>query len=305
MLLQVFMSLLIFGSVFWLVWVLFRFPVAQEASPTQKLSIALGAAERKTIYENPLLGPVMLVALQIARRFDIPGLRQRIREDLGASGNPDGYTVDEYLALSLAGAAAAGLLMAVLGMLLIQQFLILFVAAAVVLGFYGPLIVLKNAARDRLSRISKRLPYSLDLISLMMQAGSTFSEAIATLIKDEPDEDLNRELRIVQAEIDYGTARSLALRNMANRISLDSLRSVVGAINQAEDLGTPLSSILKSQAGMLRMYRSVRAEKLAASASLRILIPSVLIVIAVLLTVFGPLIVGGMGPGQVTSMSNR
>ena len=62
-------------------------------------------------------------------------------------------------------------------------------------------------------------------------------------------------------------------------------------LNQAETLGTPLSQILKVQSSMLRMNRSVRAEKLSASASLRILIPSMLILMAVVLVVFSPFII--------------
>ena len=79
--------------------------------------------------------------------------------------------------------------------------------------------------------------------------------------------------------------------NLGVRIPLDSLRSVIGAVNQAEKLGTPLSSILKVQAEMLRMHRSVRAEKLSASASLKILIPSMLILLAVVLVIGAPMII--------------
>ena len=94
-----------------------------------------------------------------------------------------------------------------------------------------------------------------------------------------------------RAEIEFGTPRNQALTNMADRVPLESVRSVIGAVNQAEALGTPLSEILKNQSGMLRMHRSVRAEKLSASASLRILIPSMLILMSVVLIIFGPLII--------------
>ena len=100
-------------------------------------------------------------------------------------------------------------------------------------GFAIPLWTLQEAAAARVSRISKKLPYSLDLIALMMAAGSAFTEAIETLIRDEPDDDLNQELRIVMAEIEFGTRRGEALRNLAERIPLETLRSIVGAINQA------------------------------------------------------------------------
>ena len=142
------------------------------------------------------------------------------------------------------------------------------------------------------------MPYTLDLIALMMQAGSAFSEAIQTMIRDDPEQDFNQELRIVLAEIEYGTRRADALRNLAERIPLDTLRSIVGAVNQAEALGTPLSEILKSQSDMIRMHRSVRAEKLSAKASLRILMPMVLILAAALFTLFGSLVVRRLKTGS-------
>ena len=42
---------------------------------------------------------------------------------------------------------------------------------------------------------------------------------------------------------------------------------------------------------MLRMHRGVRAEKLSASASLRILVPSTMILMAVVVIVFSPMII--------------
>ena len=79
---------------------------------------------------------------------------------------------------------------------------------------------LSEAATSRVGRISKKLPYTLDLVALMMAAGSTFSEAIETLIRDEPDDDFNEELALVMAEIEFGTRRSEALAHMAERIPL-------------------------------------------------------------------------------------
>ncbi len=47
-------------------------------------------------------------------------------------------------------------------------------------GFYVPLILLHGARDRRVIRISKQLPYTLDLIALVMAAGSSFGEAIET-----------------------------------------------------------------------------------------------------------------------------
>ena len=51
---------------------------------------------------------------------------------------------------------------------------------------------------------------------------------------------------------------------------------------------------MTDQSALLRLHRSVRAEKLAALASVRMLVPSVLIMISVVLTVFAPLIVSAV-----------
>ncbi len=287
---QVLLSLLLGGSVFLLVWSLFRYPAQTEPPVHRRIALAIGAGQRKTLFEIPGLAPIMSLLLNLTRKMGFGTLRHTIRRDLDASGNPNSYDEIEYVAICLFCALCMAVFAAMLGVALGTggvPFIVIFLGG---LGFFIPLMALNGAASRRLTAISKQLPYTLDLIALMMGAGSTFTEAVDTIISDNPDDPLNQELRIVKGEIEFGASRSAALANMAARIPLDSLRSVIGAINQAEALGTPLSAILLVQANMIRMHRSVRAEKLAASASLRILVPSMLILIAVVITVFGPMI---------------
>lgn len=277
-------------AVFLLVYGLFRAPVVNEPPVHRRIAAAVGA-ERHTLFEQPLAAPLMGLGLVMARRFDVAHLRRRIRRDLEAAGNPSGYSVEEYLAICLLSGVALGLGSAVIELLLGSRLLLLTVPIMAVVGSAIPLWTLRAAAQRRLERIGKQLPYTLDLISLVMGAGSSFTEAIETLIRDEPEEDLNQELGIVLSEIEFGATRAAALANLAERLPLESLQSVVGAVVQAERLGTPLSSILKMQSDTLRMHRSVRAEKLSASAGLRILVPSLMILFAVVLVVFAPMII--------------
>jgi tight adherence protein C len=111
------------------------------------------------------------------------------------------------------------------------------------------------------------------------------------VIREDPNHPFNVELNTLLAEVDLGTTRALALVNLSSRIPLETLRSIVAAITQAESLGTPLSGVLKEQADLMRLQRSVRAEKLAAAASVRILLPSLLILMSVVLAVFAPIII--------------
>ena len=289
--LQLAVSLMLFSSITLLIWSLFRYPVPAEPAEHRRIARAVGLGSRQTVFEHKLVAPIMSLWLAVARRISVPSARQFVRKHLDASGNPNGYSIDEYLAICLASSAVLTVIYLFGGLILFDHFDLLLGLVVAILGLAGPLISLRSEAESRMRRISKQLPYTMDLIALMIQAGATFNESVETLIRDDPEDDLNQELRIALSEIEFGAQRSTALQNMAERVPLDVMRSMVGAINQSERLGTPLSEILSAQASMLRMHRSVRAEKLSASASLRILVPSMLILFAVVLVVFGPMII--------------
>lgn len=285
---QILLSLLQFGSVSFFIWALFRQPYQPEPPINRRIALALGIQRRQTVFDIPFLRPFLSLALMSARRF--PFFRQRIRQDLEASGNPSSYSVDEYTALCLSGAVVlTALCMLLVGRVGSWYTIVLLISP--LFGFIIPLWSLKEAALSRTNAIGKQLPYTLDLIAILMEAGATFTEAVNTVIRDNPSDDLNQEFRMVLAEIEFGSPRGTALASLAERVPLESLRGVIGAVNQAEQLGTPLSGILKNQAVMLRNMRTVKAEDAAAKASLRILIPSMLIMLAVVIVVFAPLVI--------------
>jgi tight adherence protein C len=290
LILQILISFIVFAGVALPIYALFRDPVPPEPPVQRRFAAALGN-EHTTIFESPILAPILNQGLTLANQLSLPGIRAQIRQHLNASGNPAGYSTQEYLALCLVSAASLGTAAALLTVITGSALALLAGPAAAALGFAIPLLALRDAGQRRCRKIAKQLPYTLDLVSLTMAAGSSFTEAIQTLIRDEPDDDFNQELAIVLSEMNFGTPRAASLANMAERIPLESLRSIVGAVNQAEALGTPLSTILKLQSDMLRMQRGVLAEKLSASASLRILLPSMLILVAVVVIVFAPLII--------------
>ena len=287
--LQIGVSLLLGVAVFMLIWTVFRFPVPEAPALHRRIAVALGTGRRATAFEQPLLKPVMSIALACAHRLDSRSLRRFTRRHLDTGGNPNGYSVEEYLAICLVCGVLLALVAGMAQIAVLARFSLL---GCVLMGLCGcgvPLLTLKQAGNRRMNQIGRQLPYTLDLIALMMAAGSTFTEAVVAIARDDPDDPFNEELRLVLAEIDFGAKRATALANMAQRIPSDALRSIVGAINQAEALGTPLATILKNQSDMLRMHRSVRAEKVSATADLRILFPTMLILIAAVIIVFGPL----------------
>ena len=280
-----------FGAVALGVISIFSQPGKPKLSPQREAAIATGHTDRKTVFENPILRPFLWILLSISYRLNLPRAKAYLRRQLVAAGSPNYYTPEEYLALSILAGLGLGAVLEVIHFLLREQFSFMTIVLGVVIGVGLSIYQISDKANKRLREITKKLPYALDLISLAMGAGATFTEAVNTIVRDHDDAPLNVEWKALLAEIDLGTTRRDALQNMARRAPLTSVQSLVASVIQAEELGTPLATVLHDQARLLRMQRSVRAENRAAVASVRILVPCMLLVMAVILTVFGPAIV--------------
>lgn len=268
-----------------------------QLSPQRAAAIATGHTDRRTAFESPVFRPILWLLLRVAYRLNVPAAKRWLGRQLTAAGSPNYYTPEEYLALSLLAGLALGGVLEIMQFLLTGQFSSMALLLGLVVGVTLSVYQIAEKASRRLREITRELPYALDLVSLAMSAGATFTEAVGTIIREQPPDDadeeapLNVELRALLAEIDLGTTRRDAMGNLARRVPLTSIQGLVASVIQAEELGTPLSDVLRDQATLLRMQRSVRAENLAAAASVRILIPCLLLVMAVILTIFGPAII--------------
>jgi len=268
------------------------FKPAPEADFDAAFRVSVDNLNRRTLFDIPELRPVLWPFHQIARRISVESLRRRVLKNLRASGNPNAYSPDEYLTLCVLSGLAAAVIAAVLEFVLLQQMPhVLVLLAAVIVGFWLCLYALSGRAAKRLREINIQLPYALDLLAMTMQAGATFYEAARTVASEDVDQPLNQELSTVVREIEFGRSRQEALQHFADRIPLKSLGSIIAAVLQAEQLGTPLAEVLVLQANLLRMYRSMRAEKALGEATVKLLVPSMLIFISVILIIFGPVIV--------------
>lgn len=289
--LRVVMAIALMGFVTLFVLAVFGQRGQAEMTPEREVALAIGHADRETVLEVPALQPLMWLLLALARSVQARQLKHKLRRLLVAAGSPNFYTPDEYLAVSMLWGVIGAVLLEVGNILVTRSVTYVLPIFGLVGGTALAIYRMHAQAAKRVKEISRRIPYTLDLISLAMGAGATFTEAVRTVVHEDPEHPFNVELNSVLAEMQLGNTRSEALKNLADRIPLENLRSIIAAIIQAEGLGTPLSDVLKQQANLLRLQRSVRAEKLAASASVRILVPSLLILMSVVLTVFAPVII--------------
>ena len=284
------LSVGMFLAVFLFIYAIFSQPGQIQMSAEREAAIATGHTDRKTVFEQPLLRPLLWLLLILAHRLAFPRVKEWLRRTLVAAGSPKYFTAEEYLALAFFAGVLAGGLMETAYFMLAGRFGAIGLMLGLVLGIFFTLYQLHDTASKRVRAISKRVPYALDLISLAMGAGATFTEAVRTVTREKDEDPFNVELRALLAEMDLGTTRRQALQNLADRVPLESLRTIIASVIQAEELGTPLGGVLHDQASLLRLHRTVRAENLAARASVRILVPCLLLLMAVMLVVFGPAI---------------
>ena len=170
------------------------------------------------------------------------------------------------------------------------------IAAGVVLLYFQPIMWLRSALRARHLSIMRALPFVLDLLTLSVEAGMDFMSAMQRNCEKRKLDPLNEELIRMTREIQVGTPRRVALKNMAERVKQPDLKSVAYALIQADELGVSIGTILRIQSEQLRSRRFDRAEKLANEAPVKMLGPLMLCIFpAVFVILLGPLILQNIG----------
>ena len=194
-----------------------------------------------------------------------------------------------------------------LGQTLFEGVLVLLVASAVCLFLFGPaslfipLVIalawvffvrpslVEGDAEQRSRAIYRRIPYTLDLAVLVLQAGGTLREALeVSAARDDP---LAEELNAALKEMDSGATQAAALKNMSNRVGLESLDSIVMAIVRGLETGAPMAQTLAVQAELFRERRLQELEKLAVEAPTKMTFPNMLVMLSVLVIILGPVLV--------------
>ena len=206
---------------------------------------------------------------------------------LRSAAYPEGVTADEMLGLIALG-ALVGLLFGVALNLHLQFGAIILLTLGC--GTYLPLLWVRGRVRQRQDDIRRGLPYALDLLTLSVEAGLDFTQAMTRIVKKLGDSALAVELGQTVRDIHLGRTRVQALRELSRRVDLSELNSIVGALIQADELGSSLGPILRIQADQLRIRRSQMAEKLAMEAPVKILLPLILFIFpTIFIMIFGPI----------------
>jgi tight adherence protein C len=236
------------------------------------------------------LGSVTIRKLgSLNRRLMWPGYESKMRRKLIKAGEPQSYKPEDIMALQEIG-ALVGLVAGLILFNAVNENL----AWALVIAAFGvwyPLIWVNDQVKKRHLQISRALPYSLDLLTLSVEAGLDFTGALAKVVEKGKAGPLREELQIVLKQLKMGKTREEGLKAMIVRVDLPALTTFVTALIQADKMGTSLGKVLRIQSTQLRIDRTQRAEKLAGEAPVKMLFPLIACIFpTVFMVLFGPIV---------------
>jgi tight adherence protein C len=238
------------------------------------------------------LRPVMEGLTGLGRRFTPVGYIDKVRQKFVHMGQNDPAAVDRFLALRAGTVFGAFLVFVFVFVINItpfsgkMQFAVGGLLMAVLL--IGPDSVINRKVEDRQKQIQRSLPDVLDLLTISVEAGLGFEQALDRVIHAVPGP-LTEEFSRMLGETRAGASRSDAMRAMDDRCNTPELRSFVLAIIQADTFGVSIGRVLRGQAEEMRIKRRQMAQERAQKAPVKMLIPMVFCIFpALFLVILGP-----------------
>ncbi|MFN7545113.1 MAG: type II secretion system F family protein [Acidobacteriota bacterium] len=152
---------------------------------------------------------------------------------------------------------------------------LLVIAASVAAGFFGPNEYVNIMGKRRQKEIQRGLANSLDLLVVCVESGLGLDQAILQVAKEleHAHPDICEEFMFVNLELKAGKRRIEALRNLAERTSVDDLKKLVGVLIQADRFGTGVAQSLRAHADFMRVQARQIAEEKAAKLGVKLVFP--------------------------------
>ncbi|MFD9904977.1 DUF5936 domain-containing protein [Streptomyces sp. NPDC059063] len=236
-----------------------------------RVSTAGGAVDRLGMRFAPLvlrmMGPKRVAAKR--RRIDM-------------AGNPGGLTIDRYAARR----AVYGAFGVVLGLVFLTNGQPLFGAMTLVFGAVAADALIWQAIRERREVIDRTLPDFLDVLAVVVSAGLGFRQALDR-VAEKYEGPWADELRITLRQMDMGVSRRQAFDELRRRNASEQVAQFVSALQQGEELGSPIAETLIQLATDMRRTDAQNSRRRAAKTipkatmvTLVFMLPATMILIA-------------------------
>lgn len=211
--------------------------------------------------------------------------------------SPLPWTGAEFLATKWVEGGAAFFAGTFLGHVLFGEIAAPFVG--LMLAFVTPRLVvsgvIKKAERYRVA-VRNRLPYFIDLISLMVLSGASLRSCLQTAMEENKNHPLGDELARVWVLIDNGRPMPEALQTLSDRLNEPDTTEVATVLIAAQEKGgKELPALLARMAEVLRVRRVQYMEKESERAKVLITWPGLIVMVACLVIVASVFILPAAG----------
>lgn len=168
------------------------------------------------------------------------------------------------------------------------------VAVGVLAVALFPYLLLNSyAARadEHVRLVRSRLPYAMDLMALMLEAGAgTLRECLERAGEEHAGQPLGGEIRRLLFGVEKGVKMTEMLRAMDRRLADPDVKDLVLTVTTAEERGISLREALRGLADRMRQRRVQWMEKSAEQAKVKITGPAMVTMLGCLLIVVAPII---------------
>ncbi|HEX2425039.1 MAG TPA: type II secretion system F family protein [Actinomycetota bacterium] len=210
------------------------------------------------------------------------------------AGNPPALTAERIVAFKIVFGIAGLVLGFMAAPLLPFHGMIITVGAAVLfmlMGYTAPSASLAARASKRQKEIRKAMSDTMDLLTISVEAGLGFDAALAQVVKNVPGP-LSEEIARMLQEMQIGVTRAEALHHLNDRTEVPELDGFVLSMIQADKYGVGVAKVLRAQSTELRQKRRQRAEEVAQKVPLKLLFPTIFMILPALFIVI-------LGPGAI------
>ncbi|MFC9456003.1 DUF5936 domain-containing protein [Streptomyces sp. NPDC056983] len=204
------------------------------------------------------------------------------RRRIDMAGNPGGLTIDRYAARR----AVYGIFGVVLGLVFLTNGQTLFAALTLAFGLLAADGLIWQATRERKEVIDRTLPDFLDVLAVVVSAGLGFRQALDR-VAEKYEGPWADELSITLRQMDMGVSRRQAFDELRRRNASEQVAQFVSALQQGEELGSPIAETLIQIATDMRRTDAQNSRRRAAKTipkatmvTLVFMLPATMILIA-------------------------
>ncbi|MBL8160602.1 MAG: type II secretion system F family protein [Anaerolineae bacterium] len=260
----------------------------------RELPDSLEEIELSLPFKDRVLLPVLRRLAGILTRFTPEKQLEETRKQIELAGLAGSMEPTTFFAMRIGATIGLGLLAFMVFFVLSPKRdpnALLYTVGGAALGYFFPVLWLKGKISRRQDGIVKNLPDALDLLTICVEAGLGFDQAMGK-VYEKWDNDLAIGFGRVLREIQLGKSRREAMRDMSDRMGVPDVTAFVAAVIQADQLGVSMTKILRVQSDQMRVKRRQRAQEKAHQAPVKMMIPMVLLIFPSLwIVLLGPAVV--------------